>query len=90
MRLALHAALGRAHIVFLDCEQKTVVHKIKSPHELYILLDLLLNLVNITSLELNEVLNLLLFVAFHSLQIDIFQRARRLDFGCHFYFSVYD
>ena len=57
----------------LDSKQKTVIHKIKLLEKCHILLDLLLNLVNITSLEFDKVLNLLLFVAFHSLQIDIFE-----------------
>lgn len=57
----------------LNSKQETVIHQIKLLEKCHILFDLLLNLVNITSLELNEVLNLLLFVAFHSLQIDVFE-----------------
>ena len=73
MRLALHAALRGAHIIFLDSEQKTVVHKIKSPHELNILFDLLLDLSDILWIKFDHVNLILLIPLLDLLKIDVLE-----------------
>jgi hypothetical protein len=83
--------LSRNKLILLNLlngKQKTVVHQVELLEECHILFDLLLNFVDVTSFEFDEVFNSLLFVAFYSLQIDVFKGRSIFNLFCDLHLSV--